>query len=108
MKITDADGWELMEFDPETGRSIWAVEQDDQIHIRVDQPVSGLIDQNRRALNDAAPGWAGDWHRIASVPLNVLHGSGLDEAIGQRDDRFVSRFLNDSDNAAWRVKHGRV
>lgn len=108
MQIKDADGWELMEYFPDTGKSVWACEIDDEIHIRVDQPVDALLKQNREAFNSASSGWKGDWHRVASIPLNVLHASGMDEAIGQRDERFMSKWLNDGDNAAWRTKGGRV
>lgn len=107
MRIVE-DGWELMEADPQTGRTVWACEVGDQIHIRVDQPVDALLAQNREAFNNAPSGWKGDWHRIASVPLNVLHASGLDEAIGQKDDRFLSKWLNNSNNRAWRTRDGRV
>ena len=53
----------------------------------------------------------GDWVRVASVPLSELAASGLDRAIRAGHDRFVSRWLNDSDNrgigrAGGRCDHG--
>ena len=102
------DGWELLEFDPVTQKSVWGIEDGDQIIIREDQPVDALLKQNREAFNSAPDHWQGDWHRVASIPLNVLYNSGMDDAIGQKDDRWTARWLNDSDNRAWRTRGGTV
>lgn len=107
MQIMDG-GWELLDYDPVTQKSVWGMEDGDKIIIREDQPVDALIALNKMAFNNAASHWRGDWHRVASIPLNVLYNSGMDEAIGQKDDRWTAKWLNDSDNRAWRTKGGTV
>ena len=107
MTIRDGN-FVLVDWDAFTGRSVWSYFDGQQTHYRIDYPVTELIEQNKSEANAAPSGWAGDWHKIASVPLNVLHSSGLDEAMTARDNKFVSKFLNDSDNRAWRTKKGRV
>jgi hypothetical protein len=75
---------------------------------RVDYPVEATIKQNAEERAAASSGWTGDWHKVASIPLNIAYDSGMVEALKQHDDKFVSKFLNDGDNAAWRTKEGRV
>lgn len=107
--VRDGD-WELFSFDPQTGRTVWIMDDDGKTHIRTDYPVTNVLESNLHARNDAAKAWAGDWHRIASVPLNLHYdeNAGLHKALTDGDDAHVRRFLNDGDNAAWRTKEGRV
>lgn len=107
MRIRDGD-FELCDYDPHTGRSVWSFYNGEKTVYRIDYPVDGIIKANTAEKNATGPGWKGDWHKVASVPLNILHGSGLNDAMTQQDDRFVKRWLNDSDNGAWRTKEGRV
>jgi hypothetical protein len=58
--------------------------------------------------NGAERAWKGDWHRVASIPLNIAYGSGLVQAHSEGDDRSVKRFLNNPDNRAWRTKEGHL
>ena len=107
MKIKDGD-WVLFDYDIQTGRQVWSLENGDgTTTYRTDYPVDPTIDENAAVRNMAAPGWKGDYHRIASIPLNIFHDQ-LAEASRQDDDKYISKFLNDSDNAAWRTKEGRV
>jgi hypothetical protein len=109
MTIRDGN-WELLEWDAATGRTVWVWFDGEKTHVRTDYPVASLIEQNTARRNAAVNGWKGDWHHIASIPLNLLHdeNTGLHKALVAGDDKHVSRFLNDSDNAAWRTKEGRV
>lgn len=108
MPIRDENGFELFEFDPVTGRSVWHYFDGEKTVMRTDYPVDGLIKQNAESRAHFAGSRHGDWSRVASVPLNIAYDSGLVEAIDQKDDRFVSRYLNDSDNRAWRTREGSV
>lgn len=103
-------GWELISWDPQTGRTVWAMQDGDKAVFRTDTPVAATLEDNARARNAASNGWNGDYHRIASVPMQLLYDDniGLNKAIQQGDDKYISRFLNDSDNRAWRTKEGRV
>lgn len=107
MKIRDGN-FELLEWDAVTGRTVWGYFDGEKTVFRTDYPVENMIKNNKAEFNSAPDHWRGDYVKVASVPLNVLYDSGLDEAIGQKDNRFISRFLNDSDNRAWRTRDGRV
>lgn len=110
--MIDRDGFELVDHDFETGRTVWAKEWWDgkvmQVTYRIDQPVEDIIRENEQVRNIAAKNWKGDFHRIASVPLNLYYDSGMKQAIHEGDQKFASRWLNDSDNRAWRTKEGSV
>lgn len=109
MAIKDGD-WELQEWDASTGRTVWSMFDGEKVIYRVDTPVAASIEENTQARNRASGGWSGDYHRIASVPMQLLYDAnvGLNTAIQQGDDKFLSRWLNDRDNRAWRTKEGRV
>ena len=107
MTIKDGD-WSLVSHDEAAGRTVWSMFDGRKTVFRVDYRTDEIVKANRAEMNDTPSGWRGDWHKVASVPLNIHHASGLHEAIGQRDRRFIQRFLNDSDNAAWRTKEGRI
>jgi hypothetical protein len=107
--IRDGD-WKLFDYDFQSGRSVWMLEDGNKTVFRTDYPVHKMIEENKLAVKGSASGWKGDYHRIASVPLNLLYdeNTGLEKAIQNGDDKHLSRWLNDSDNRAWRTKEGRV
>jgi hypothetical protein len=108
--IMDGD-WQLMEHDATLGRSIWVRDNGDGTMTgRVDYDVTKALDENTAFRNMATPGWSGDWHRVASIPLGVLYNEqmGLIDAAREGDQKYLSRFLNDSDNRAFRTKEGKV
>lgn len=109
MAIRDGD-WELMSWDAATGRTVWSMFDGEKTVIRTDTPVAATIEQNTLARNATPDGWKGDYHRIASVPMQLLYDDnlGLNKAIQNGDDAYLNRWLNDGDNAAWRTKEGRV
>ena len=107
MRIRDGDWW-LVDHDLKLGRTVWAMSNPDgSTTYRTDYQVQPTIDQNTAQRSLAKKDWGGDYHHIASIPLNIVHEQ-LAEAQSQGDDKFLSRWLNDSDNAAWRTKAGRV
>lgn len=101
-------GWTLYDHDAVTGRTVWHLFDGEKNVFRVDYPVDNLISENQSVRNSAEKAWRGDWHRVASIPLNIAHDSGLVQAHSEGDDGFVKRFLNSSDNSAWRTKEGRL
>jgi hypothetical protein len=107
MRIRDGDWW-LVDHDPKLGRTVWALSNPDgSTTYRTDYMVQPTVDLNTAQRNIAKADWGGDWHHVASIPLNVYYDQ-LHEATRQEDDRFVSKWLNDSDNRAWRTKEGRI
>jgi len=106
MQIRDGD-WVLFDYDVKSGRQVWRMEQDGRTVFRTDYPVDATISVNAAQRNMAKAGWAGDYHHVASIPLNVYHDQ-LAEASRQQDNAYVSKWLNDADNRAWRTKEGRL
>jgi hypothetical protein len=107
MIIRDRD-WTLFDHDFKLGRTVWVRRNPDGSKTyRTDYRADDTIEANKAMRNAASDGWKGDWHKVASVPLNVFYDK-LAEASLQNDQAYISRFLNDSDNAAWRTKRGRV
>lgn len=107
MKVTDGD-WVLYDYDVQTGRQVWSLTNDDgSITFRTDYPVQPTIDINEAQRNMAQDNWKGDYHHVASIPLNIYHDQ-LAEASRQDDSAYLSKWLNDADNRAWRTKNGIV
>lgn len=109
MTIKDGD-WSLISYDYATGRSVWSYFDGEKTTYRTDYPVQATIAENTAVRNAAKKAWKGDYHLIASIPLNILHdeNSGLMKAHSEGDDKFVSRWMNNSDHRAWRTKEGTV
>ena len=108
MTIRDDQGFELVERDAHTGRSVWKYFDGEKTVFRTDYPVENIVKMNNEQRNIARPGWSGDYHQIASIPLNVVHDTGIGAALSAGDDKFLSKWLNDGDNRAWRTKEGKV
>lgn len=100
--------WVLFDRDALTGREIYFMLDGDKTHWRIDTPIDGLVDANAEAVKATEGVRFGDWNRVASVPLNILEKTGLDTAVQMQDDRFLSKWLNDGDNAGFRTSRGRV
>jgi len=109
MVIRDGD-WRLFDYDFQSGRSVWMLEQDGKTIFRTDYPMQATLAENAAQRNEAERAWKGDWHRIASIPLNVAFDEdlGLMKAHEQGDEKYLSRWLNDGDNLAFRTRGGRV
>lgn len=108
MVITDDKGFTLVDWDAPTGRSIWSYFTGEKTVYRIDYPVAEMVKANAIERNLAPAGFKGDWHKVASIPLNILHDSGMAEASRNGDEAFMSKWLNSSDNRAWRTKEGTV
>lgn len=107
MRYRDGD-WHLIDHRPKEGKTTWGRENaDGTTTVRTDHHVDAVVDANTAIRNMTRPDWHGDYHLIASVPQAVfydqLHGASL-----QKDDRYISKWLNDSDNRAWRTKDGVI
>ena len=107
MKI-EHEGWTLYDYDMKLGRQVWYIVNDDGTTTwRSDYEIQPTIDTNQAQRNIAQSGWKGDYHQIASVPLNIYYDQ-LAQASQQNDEKYISKWLNDSSNRAWRVKDGTV
>jgi hypothetical protein len=100
----------LFEHDPEIGRTVWLV-FDDKGNMKgahVEQEVDAILEANKMWADISAGTRFGDYNRIASVPLTFLEKTGLGDAIDNGDRRYLSKVLNDGDNAKFRTSRGRV
>ena len=103
--------WTLFDHDPLTGRKIWfSLDEapEGKTAWRVELPIDDLIESNAVAERATHGAKLPEWNRVASVPLNIMEKTGLDVAIQSRDDRFLSKFLNDSDHSKFRTSRGKV
>lgn len=87
-------------------RTTFHVDHDDTIHVATAQDVTDIVDANTRACNDAPTRWAGDVHRVASIPTTLYYDLKR-RGIADDPDRFRA-WLNDPDNAVFRTRPGRV
>lgn len=103
--------WKLIDHDAVTGRSVWVTVQDGQTIARIDMPNDKLEDifaVNKEFEAASHSGKFGDYNRIASVPHHLVYKNGLDDALKQGDQKFINRWMNDSDNRKFRTSRGRV
>ena len=105
-----ADHRVFFDHDPEIGRTVWLV-FDDQGRMRgahVEQEVDAIIEANAIAEKATHGVRFGDYNRVASVPLTFLEKTGLSDAIDARDKKYISKTLNDSDHQKFRTSRGKV
>ena len=100
--------WRLFDWDPATGKTVWMLAEDGKVVFETRMPVDAIIRANADAANATSGQRFGEFRRIASIPANLMFSSGMAEAGRQGDQQFMSRWLNDGDNAAWRTFGGRV
>lgn len=96
-----------LDFDPVTGIShVFNYDEvTDEATITAEQDVSAVIEQNKRAYNDA-PDRHGEWSRVAQIPMVVymdLKKQGILD-----DQAAMKKWLNDPDNRFFRTRPGTV
>lgn len=106
MVIKDGE-WTLLSRDHKMGRTVWHRFDGQHNHWRTDYDVEPVLKANHDERADNAGGRWKEGRRVASVPLNVYYDK-LASAVDQADDKFLSRWLNDGDNRAWRTFEGQV
>lgn len=107
MKIRDEKGYELFSHDEKLGRTVWKYTDGNKTTYRTDYRVDHIVKDNKAALLDSFGKRWGGGKRVASIPLNIYFDKYA-EAQAQGDDKYLSRLLNDGDNAAFRTFGGRV
>jgi len=100
----------FFDHDPEIGRTVWLIfnEHGQLRGAHVEQEIDAILEANAVAKAATEGQRFGDWNHAASVPLTFLEKTGLGEAIDARDQRYVSKILNDSDHSKLRTSRGRV
>lgn len=106
-----AGDWHCIGSNPISGVSTWIQADGDDVNIQTRQDVTALLNENTAIRNITQSGWKGDGlHSVARIPLSMLHDtkSSLGEAIKEGDDKFVARFLNNSEMSKLRTKEGNL
>lgn len=106
MTIRDGD-WELFEWNPSLGRTVWRYDDGVKVTYRTDYDVREIVKNNQTDRNDAS---RYDLHKaegigvkIASIPSNIFYAQ-LAEAVNQGDNNHIDRWLNDGDNKAFTTR----
>lgn len=110
----------VFDADPEAGivRYFHYDHDTDSFTIETVQDVKDIVEDNKRAFNtfDERSSWKGDLHLVARLPLNVFYDlrakNLIDVNMNVLDqaelDRYMARWLNSNENAAWRTRPGRI
>jgi len=80
----------------------------DQATIETQQDVSNVVEENKDQFNatDNKANWTGEWHKVASIPLNIYYELQASGKI--TDQAYMKRWLNDPDNRFFRTRPGQV
>jgi hypothetical protein len=109
VRFKDENGWDLWSYDHATGVSVWHYFDGQNNHWRTDTPVDAVLKANREdgAARAGRRHHEGIGELVARVPLSVFFDR-LNDPHRSGDTAHLSRWLNDGDNAAFRVREGRV
>ena len=86
---------------------VWMAEVYGETVTCVQQRVDQIVEDNKEALNNSAGKRFGDGRVVASIPLDIYYNK-LVPAKKNGDDAYIKRFLNDSDNRAFRRFGGNI
>lgn len=100
--------WHLFDYDALTETATYVMVDGDQYHVKTERNVDGTLQVNKECRNANDKGWAGDVHLVAAIPQNLFYDTSIGEAAAANDHKFALDWLNDSDNAAFRLKEGRL
>ncbi len=95
----------LFSHDPLTGitRKFHWDDTTDEFLIQTVQDTTDIVEMNKLEFNEAPTRW-GEWTKVASIPLSIyfdLKKKGIAD-----DEDALKRWLNDSDNLAFRTRPG--
>ena len=109
-------GARIFDEDPQAGLTrLWHYDDDtDTAVIETRQDVGDLVETNKKIHNEfdgERARWPGDWHRVASIPLNIycdLKQKGAILPNGDVNQKEMKKWLNDRDNRFFRTRPGRI
>lgn len=101
-------GWQLVEDDPIRGLRRYRLDMGDHIVQKTEHYLTEqLLDNNAQERAAMAGQRWGDGQLVARIPLN-LAWEQLMPAIIANDERYVAKWLNDSDHSRFRIKEGKL
>ena len=94
--------------DDENGikQAVYYEEQKDRLIIADEQDITPILDENRRARNNAHGKRFGDWCHVAKIPaivINMLMKNGI-----WYDKKKFKKWLNKSEYKNLRTKEGQI
>ena len=99
----------ILDYDPATGmlETFHYDAVEDKAIIETSQDVTAILEANKRAFNqvDENANWKGDIHLCARVPLNIFNS--LPKEL-RRDQKAFKRWLNHPDQAAFKLRPGKI
>jgi hypothetical protein len=104
--IKDGD-WELIEYEPALKRSLWSYYDGEKMHFRHTYEVGAILTANKQQQADNINKKWGEWRKVASIPSGLFFND-LGEAVRQKDENYVKKYLNDADNRNMRTFLGNV
>lgn len=86
----------------------WHTDSDGNVVIESVQDVAPVVELSRAEFNsfDERTPWKGDFHKVGSIPI-VVWDDLVRRGIAN-DDAALRRWLDDSDNRAFRTRPGRL
>jgi hypothetical protein len=102
--------WTFFDDDPMTGmrQEFMYDAETGKCHIKtVYTATDDLLSQNSAEQVDGLNQKWGEFRKVASVPINIASRE-LWQAVRERDERFLSKWLNDPDHSRFRTFRGRV
>lgn len=101
-------GWQLVEDDTVRGLRRYRLDMGDYIIQRTEHyRTQALLDNNAQERADMAGQRWGDGKLVARIPIN-LAWKELIPALIDNDERYVAKWLNDSDHSRFRIKEGKL
>lgn len=102
------DGFELLDYEPETGVSSWFRynADDDTFTMRETQDAEVLMEINKRQFNghDESARFGDGLEKMGSIPITTFYEHGLNKM----DPEQIKKFLNDRDFSKFRTRPGRL
>lgn len=97
----------LISYDPVLRKKVYVIEDENSCVFKTETEVEQLVEENKASFNDSEGKRWGDGKVVASIDLPTYFQK-LIPAKQAGDDAYIKRFLNDSDNRAYRTFKGRI
>ena len=105
--------WRLLGYDPLTGEKTYHAYDSvtKKNHIKHEYDVTSILEANNVEYNNAKTGWGGDWHRVAEVPMGLIHKWANEEGLNFYDKNCwpaIKKKLNSNEFRRFRTKPGNI
>ena len=88
-------------------QQVFHSDSEGNLAIQTVQDVTDVVEENKRLFNatEKSTPW-GEGQRVASIPLSIYYSKEFQEI--RKDQKKLRAWLNDSANAAFRTRAGKV